>query len=56
MVDRTEDSKCEAGCRYGLPCRNRAKWLVKSFIGFSLKVCGVHKSHYATTRNPPVLL
>lgn len=50
------DEQCEAGCRYGLPCRNRARWRVRTGFGFQLKVCGVHKGHYTTKRNPPVKL
>lgn len=42
--------KCESCCRYGLPCKNPAKWVTPShkFATGGVKVCGVHKYRFET--------
>lgn len=44
---------CEAGCRYGLSCKYKAKWLTPNTDGAfgGRKVCGVHKNRYETVRH-----
>jgi len=45
--------QCEDMCRYGLACRNAAKWVTPKtkFAVGGRKVCGVHKHRHNTWNN-----